>query len=69
MSKMWKEPRVSMAQQVSKEPQSDGRGREREGKTEEGGFQKADSGWCRGDRQRDGIERYQHFKGLVCFHS
>lgn len=27
MSKMWKEPRVSMAQEVRRDPQSDGRGR------------------------------------------
>lgn len=61
---MWKEPRVSMAQEVRRDPQSDGRGRKRGG--EKGGRFSggADSG---GEGQTGGEMEYKGISTLnVC---
>lgn len=59
---MWKEPRVSMAQEVRRDPQSDGRVRKRGGENRGGRFSRgADSG---GEGQTGGEMEYKGISTL-----
>ena len=62
MSKMWKEPRVSVAPEVRRDPPSDGRGRKRGGENRGGRFSGgADS---RGEGQTGGEMEYKGISTL-----